>query len=201
MFITDDPTGRVDAHVEFFLLQRAKETRLPVPDVDLVRHHLVGLFESNFTFQVGFRGIVNLKNYARLIPVQMRALCDCELSRLFERGRAGNLEFDGSFREGLEEILIRHARANEARENPDQQNFLVVRAEPLLRQSRLPYYEFPHSSPRAESSDPIGGPGFSPAEAMFHPFGFTGCGKSLTICGSCLQARHKARFSFRGFNP
>ena len=67
----------------------------------------------------------------------MRALCDCELSRLFERGRAGNLEFDGSFREGLEEISMGDSRAEQARENPDQQNCLVVPVEPLLRQTFL----------------------------------------------------------------
>jgi len=57
---------------------------------------------------------------------------------LFERGRARNLEFDGSFREGLEEISMGDSRAEQSRENPDQENFLVVPIEPFLRQTCLP---------------------------------------------------------------
>src|SRR5712691_3572931 len=58
----------------------------------------------------------------------------------------------------------------------------------------------------AHKADSVCGPmvvghGFSRAINSAPRSGFTDCGKSLTICGSCLQARHKARFSFRGFNP
>src|SRR6266853_2556799 len=38
-------------------------------------------------------------------------------------------------------------------------------------------------------------------DRSFFAIGFTGCGKSRTFCGSCLEARHKVRVSFRGFNP
>jgi len=59
--VTGDAPAGSYPHVEFFLLERAKEARLPVPDADIVRHHLVGLFESYFTLQVGLARIVNEK--------------------------------------------------------------------------------------------------------------------------------------------
>jgi hypothetical protein len=46
-------------------------------------------------------------------------------------------------------------------------------------------------APGAEFLNRLGGPGFSPAEPKFPSVGFTGCGKSLKFCGSCLQARHE----------
>ena len=135
--VADDAAGGVDAHVEFFFLQRAEKARLPVPDVDVVRHHLVGLLEAYFALEVGLRRVVHIENDARIVAAELRALRGGKLLGLFEGIRARNFEIDGSFGEGLEEIFVRHARAEQAGENPDQKDFRVVPVEPLQRQARL----------------------------------------------------------------
>ena len=49
----------------------------------------------------------------------LRALHGGKLLCLVEGSRAGNLELDGCFGKSPEKIFVRHARAQQARENPD----------------------------------------------------------------------------------
>ncbi len=129
--IAHNSAGGINAHVEFFLLQGTKKTRLPVPDVDVGCHHLIRLREAYFAFEVGFGRVVHVKNDARIIAGELRSLGLGELFCLFEGGRARNLEVNRRFGEGLEKIFIRHARAQQACDDPDQQNFYVFPVEPL----------------------------------------------------------------------
>ena len=109
----------------------------PVPDVDFVRHHLIGLLKAYFAFEVRFRGVIQIKNDARIVPVEMRALRRRKLFCNGESVRARDFEFDGSLGESSKEIGVRHARAENARENPEQENFCVFPVEPFERQTRL----------------------------------------------------------------
>ena len=135
--VADDAAGGIDAHVEFFFLQRAEKSRLPVPDVDFARHHLVGLLEAYLALEVRFRRIVHIENDARIVAAELRALRGGKLFCEGEGVRARHLELDGGFGESPEEIRVRHARAENARKNPDQENFCVIPVEPFQRQARL----------------------------------------------------------------
>ena len=137
MGVADDAAGGIDTHVEFFFVQGTEKSRLPIPDVDIVRHHLIGLLEPYLSLEVRFRGIVHVKNDARIVPAELRALRGRELLCDAKGVRAGHLELDGGFGEGPEEIRVRHARAENASKNPDQENFCVIPVKPFQRQARL----------------------------------------------------------------
>ena len=132
--VADDAAGGIHAHIEFFLLQGAKKSRLPVPDVDFGRHHLIGFLRGRLRARGKFwpcrpRRKRCWNRSRRAARPGRRQIA----WRLFQRGRAGNFEVNGGFGERPEEILVRHARAEEAGENPDQKNSCVL--SPLSRSS------------------------------------------------------------------
>ncbi len=137
--VTHDPAGGIDTHIEFFLLERFEKTRLPIPDVDIVRHDPVGLRKTYLAFEVRLCDVIQVKYYAGIVAAELRALRAGKLPGSLQCVSTRNLEFHGSFRERLKEILIRHARAEQSGENPDQKKFGVVPVESLQRQARLPY--------------------------------------------------------------
>ena len=137
MSVADNAAGGIDADIKFFFLQWTKKSRAPVPDVNFVRHHLIGLLQADFAFEVCFRRVIQIKNDARIVTAELRALRGRKLFGNCESVRAGDFEFDGSLGESSKEIGVRHARAENARENPEQENFCVFLVEPFERQTRL----------------------------------------------------------------
>ncbi len=56
MVVADDVSRRADAHVKFFFLLWPEKTHVPIPDVQLRRHQLVGLLHSRVSpFEIGLR--------------------------------------------------------------------------------------------------------------------------------------------------
>ena len=124
--ITHNAARRVDSYVELFFLQRLEEARVPVPDVHLGSHQAIGFGEAGFTLEVGFLVVIHAEDDGGLVVFDGEALSGDEGAGLLERGLARHLEIDGRFREGLEEVTVGDARAQQCGEQPEQEHPSVL---------------------------------------------------------------------------
>ena len=120
--IAHDAARRVHAYVELFFLQRLEEARVPIPDVHLGSHQAIGFCEAGLALEVGFLVVIHAEDDGGLVVFDGEALSGDERAGLLERGLARHLEIDGRFREGLEEVTVGDAGAQQSGEQPEQEH-------------------------------------------------------------------------------
>src|SRR5260370_7618889 len=64
--VPDDIPRRADANEKFLFLLRPEKAHVPIPDVELRRHHLVGLFQPDLALAEALRLLLDL--YTHLPP-------------------------------------------------------------------------------------------------------------------------------------
>src|SRR5207253_9783593 len=82
----------------------------------------------------------------RLVPVELLAPRAEEVARHLERLCTGTAQFQGSLGKRPEEVLVRNARAREARQYPQQQNPQVFCSQAVFRSSSVGF-DFVHQTP------------------------------------------------------
>jgi len=102
VIVADDFSRGTDADVKFLFLLGAEEAHVPIPDIELRRHHLVGLLEAEFAFEIGFCFVVEVESNGSAIAAHVLVHAGEEILSLAQRFAAGDVKIDGSFREGTE---------------------------------------------------------------------------------------------------
>ncbi len=124
-------------HGKFLFSLRTEKPHVPIPDVQLRRHHLVRLLQPQFALQVRLRIVVHAEHNRRPVAAhvfaQPRHKAFCPLLRLPTR----DAEIHGSFRKRPKEILVSENRSDDSERNPQQQRPLLRPAQPIAGHSSL----------------------------------------------------------------
>ena len=123
--VADDFSPWTDADVEFLFLLGTEEAHLPIPNVQLRRHHLVGLLEAEFAFEVGFRFVVEIERDGGAVAADVLVHASEETLRLSQRFSTGDVKIDRSFRERTEKVMLGEDDADDAGDHPQDQGALV----------------------------------------------------------------------------